>query len=99
MHRRNAMTMMTTAVDQHGRAKNRSYPARRRETFSLAMSLTPSKTARVAGDAITGDSRRWCARVNSVHAAVDTFTIADWYDRFVALASAGAGAALAGFQV
>lgn len=37
--------------------------------------------------------------VKSVHAAVDTFTIADWYDRFVALASAGAGAALAGFQV
>lgn len=46
------------------------------------MFLAPSKIARDA--VIMGD--RSCSRSSvDVYAAVDTFTIADWYDRFVAL--------------
>lgn len=92
MHRRNAMTTMTSAVDRHNRAEKRSFLARD------VVNTFENREGR--GGCYYGRFSVVVRKVNPVHAAVDTFTIADdWYDRFVALASAGAGAALAGFQV
>lgn len=90
---------MTTAVSQHGRAEKRSYPAHWQDNFLARDVVNTFENREGRGGHYYGRFSVVVRGVNSMHAAVDTFTIANLYDRFVALASAGVGAALAGFQV